>query len=302
MSSIDFNFIDTSKIQIVTIKVTEQINPHFLQEFLKTNLESNNILINNTTFIWHSFIEETNLYEVYVINDVHHTIDIYPNIVNQFYNNTNDKNTIDLFIVDNFFAVYKNSKLYFFKYIKNSSIKDIQNYIEQTYKLTLDNIVDYNSNKFNQLLSAYKNSKNNTKKVQFIKLKKDNLFSYFFIFFLISIVIFISISFTTYSNSINSINTKLLKLQIQYKKLQHNKISYIKITPKLIELFKYIKIENLISKSIVYEKYKIKLDLFHQDKTKLLNFLTIYNGNISIKNIEFVNDIQLYKMVVYIEI
>ncbi len=301
MSNIDYNFIDTSKIQIVTIKVTEKINPQFVQEFLKTTLKSNNILINNTTFVWHSFIEEIKLYEIYIISHSHHNIDIYPNIFNQFYKNTNNKNTIDLFIVDNFFAIYKNTKLYCFKNIKNSSKEDIQDYVTQTYQLNLDNTINYNSDKFNQLQDIYRSSKNNTNKTKFIKLKEDNSFSFFIIFFIISIVIFIFISFNTYSQSINNINNKLSNMQIKYKKLQSKKISYVKITPKLIELFKYIKLENLISKSIVYERNKIKLNLFHKDKTKLLNFLTIYDSTISIKNIEFIKDIQLYKMVVQIE-
>ncbi len=302
MSNIGLNFIDTSKIQVVAIKVTEKINSQFLQEFLKTTLESNNIPITNTTLVWHSFIEEVKLYEIYIINDTNHNIDIYPNILSQFYNNTKNNNTTDLFILDNFFAIYKNSKLYCFKSIKNSSIKDIKNYVEQTYQLNLDNTASYDDIKFNTLLNSYKESKSDLNKPKFIRLKENNSFLFFIIFLIISIGIFIFILFNTYNTSINSIDNKLSNMQIKYQKLQNKEVPYIKIVPKLIKLFKYIKLENLISKSIVYEKDKIKLNLFHSDKTKLLNFSTIYNSTITIKNIEFIKDIQLYKMVVQIEI
>ncbi len=97
-------------------------------------------------------------------------------------------------------------------------------------------------------------------------------------------------------------DNKLLKLQIKYDKLKNKEITYEKIAPKLIEIFKYIKLENLITQKISYEKHKINLDLLHQDKTKLLNFLTIYNGKIFIKNIEFLKKDNLYKMVVEIAI
>ncbi len=302
MSDIDSNFINTSKIQIISIKVTEQITPQFLQEFLKTTLESNNILITNTTLVWYSFIEEIKLYEIYITKSTNHNVDIYPNILNGFYNTNNKSSTIDLFILDNFFAVYKYGKLYCFKHIKNSSTKDIQNYIIQNYQLNLNNTINYDNIQFNKLLDLYKKSKNNANIAKFIKLKKDNSFLFFIISFIVSIIVFLFFLFSAYNTNLKTIDKQFLNMQIKYKKLQNKKITYTKITPQLIELFKYIKLENLISKTITYEKHKIKLDLFHQDKIKLLNFLTIYHSTISIDNIEFIKDIQLYKMVVQIEI
>ncbi|MCK5110836.1 MAG: hypothetical protein KAQ94_04890 [Arcobacteraceae bacterium] len=302
MSNINFNFITTSKIQIVTISVTEKINSQFLQEFLKTTLESKNILTDNTTLIWHSFIEEINLYEIYVINSTNNDIDIYPAVLSQFYDNTKGKDTIDLFILNDFFAVYKYGKLYCFKSVKDSSTEDIQNYITQTYKLTLDNIIKYDDAKFSELLNSYKINKQHKKKPQFINLKQNNSFLLFIIFSFSCIVSFLFILFNTYNHNLQNMDNKLLKLQIKYDKLKNKKITYEKIAPKLIEIFKYIKLENIITQKINYEKHKIKLDLLHQDETKLLNFLTIYNDKIFIENIEFIKKDKLYKMVVKIAI
>jgi len=305
MSDIDFssNFIETSQIQIVTIGVTEKINPQFLQEFLKTTLEYKNILVDDTTLVWSNFIQEVSLYEIYIITTNNMiNMDIYPNILYLYYDKTYKKDTIDLFILNEFFAVYKYGKLYCFKSIKESSNKDIENYITQTYKLTLDNIIQYDDAKFNELINLYKTTNHNKEKALFVKIKQNNSFLLFIVFSLISILIFFFLSFDTYNNRLDNLNNKLLKVQTKYNNLINKKITYGKVSPQLIELFKYIKLQNLITQKIVYEKNKIKLDLLHQNKTQLLNFLTIYSGNISIENIEFVKKEKLYKMVVQIEI
>ncbi len=298
----DNTIIPASKIQFIAVCVTEKIKPRFLQDFLITNIKLNNILIDNNTYVWHSFIEETNLYKIYIANEMTKNIDISPNILSEFYENIDEKITIDLFVLKDFFAVYKYGKLYCFKNIKESTKTDIQNYITQTCKISLDNIYEIDDIRFKELQSSYEIKTKNKDKPNFVKLKKDNLFLYFSAFSFICMVFFIGVLNLFYNKAIQNNDEKIILLKKEFDKLKNKKINHKKISYDLIELFKYIKLEKLYTNKIVYKKHQVQLSLFHKDKSKLLNFSIIYDDKILIENIEFLEKQNLYEMVVKIAI
>ncbi len=302
------NFIVASNIQIITIKVTEEINQSFIKDFIKTTLETNEIILDNNTYVAYSFIPNNNLYEIYVVHSSLDDLLIAPDILTTFYKHKDNKAT-NLFILKDFFVVYKGQKLYCFKSFKESSTyEDIKSYVTQTYKLHLDNIYTIDDDKFNQLKLLYSQENYTTKRSSFQKIKNDNSFLAFSLFTIVSIIIFLIILYNSYINTNDILTTKLYTIKNKYEQIkqkQHTQkepINHNKISLKLIELFKYIKLENITTQKISYESHKIHLALLHKSKDKLLSFLTIYNNNISIDRIEFLKEQTLYKMVIKIEI
>ena len=308
MSHLSNRLILTSNIQIVTINVTEKINTKFLNEFIATTLKTNQILCDDNTYIWYKFIEQINLYEIYVVYSLSNNFVIEPQILSKFYDKNIHQKGVDLFILENFFALYNKGELYCFKGIEKSNIEDIKNYCVQTYQLPLDNIYKIDDSWFKQLQVAYEKDLSNQANTIFTKLKGGNAFLFFSIFAFVSICIFTFFTYNSFSNISNSSNERFLNIQKKYNKLKLQsqnslaKINYTKITPKLIELFKYIKLENLTIAKIAYAKNQLQLVLLHKDKNKLLNFLTIYDHKTIIQKIEFLKEQNLYTMVINIEI
>ena len=302
------NFIPASSIKIITIDVTEKIHDNFIKDFIKTTLETNSIILDNNTYISYNFIPNNSLYEIYVVYSTLDDLLIAPDILTVFYKSKENKTT-DLFILKDFFVVFKDKKLYCFKSFQESSThEDIKLYVTQTYKLHLDNIYIIDENKFNKLKLLYTNDDNTVKKSNFCKLKDDNTILAFIIFISISIIIFCILLYNYYFTTHNTLSTKLTTIKNKYehiKQTKHNKqepINNNKVSLKLIELFKYIKLKNLITQRISYERDIISLALLYKEKDKLLNFLTIYPTTTTIEGIEFIKEQGLYKMVIKIEI
>ena len=235
------------------------------------------------------FFKAIKSYEIYLLNNPQNTFVTAPEILSSFYENK-EISSIDLFILDNFFAVYKNTKLYCFKTFNKSTHEDIETYVMQTYKINLDNTYAISNKEFKKLNLLYKKQSN------FKRLKQNNPFLFFTIFASIMLMIGLFYSYNIFNAS------KQNNLQEYHNKIDTSKIVYKKIVPKLIDLFKYIKIENLVTSKIVCTNTKIKLILVHGDKKKLLNFATIYSKDITIKSIEFLKDKELFSMEIEVAI
>jgi len=280
--------VNSTNIQTITIHVTEQIHKSYIDKFLLTKLELNHIIPDDNTYISYSFIANLNIYEIYVVINSSKEPIILPEILNKFYTKQNSKHTVDLFILKDFFTIYKNQQFYIFKTIpKLSNLDDIQSYITKTYNLTIDNTYKIDDTKFEEIKNLYIKDIRTNKLKYFKKIKETKSF-YFFIFFnFVCIIIFLYYLYISYDTTICKLTSKLLSLEIQQKQLECTSDKKItnnkKISLRLIELFKYIKLENLTTTNIKYKNKKVNLSLIDQDKNKLLNFLTIYNNTIIIK-------------------
>ncbi len=299
LSESKLTFIDTVEIKTIQVFVTEEINPRFMTDFIKTTLETNNISITKDIKVWSSFFEDINLYEIYIINSDKQSIDIFPNIFSIYYKD-NIQSTFDLFIVDNLFVVYKDMEIYCFKSIDNSTAEDIKKYIEQLYNIKIDNTFTYNNEEFLCLTNNYLEYKDDQKKLVFYSLDKNWIYKYFIYYTIGCLAVFSYLLYDNYNQKLVNTNQKFLKLQRKYQLLQKPPKSYKKATPQLINLFKYIKLENILVENIEYKNKQVKLTMMHQDKDRLLNFITIYSGDIKIDKIVFINDENLYKMEVRI--
>jgi hypothetical protein len=301
------NFIDISKIKRIDTFVTEKIKPQYINEFVSTTLTKNKIIFDDNTYFWYKFIENSKRYEIYTLQTSSNRFITPPQILNNFYDKTKEKG-IDLFILKDFFALYKYGKMYCFKSFTNSSYEDIKIYVEQTYNLSLTNTYTIDNTQFEELKNLYNQNNINQPNSNFIKLKKNNTFMFFNIFIILCILIFSYITYTKFNHLSNNSKQELSSIKKKYNKLKEQsktsltKTNHKKITQKLIAIFKSIKSENLTTKDIVYLKNKVKLSLQHKNKHKLLNFLTIYKKNITIEKIEFLEKKDIYNMVVSIAI
>jgi hypothetical protein len=303
----NIDIIEASNIQVISIEVTEKINSKYLKQFLKTTLESNNINIDSNIYITHTFIQHLNLYEIYILKSSNENFITEIDILYKYYSINNTNNTTDLFITNNFFVIYRNKKLFTFKYFnKQSTLNDITLYIKQIYKIRLDNIYTIANNEFNDLKQLSIDDKSYININSFHKINTNNISLLFFIYLFISTILFGSFLYNIYINRYTKLNHQLQNIQTKYKtlSLQHNnKSKYISsISLKIINLFKYLKLKHIKLQFLIYEKKKIKATLLHKNQKNLLNILTIYNREIKINNIDYIKDKSIYKMEVEIEI
>jgi len=182
----------------------------------------------------------------------------------------------------------KNKQLICFRQIINNDIEDIKIYVTQTYNLTIDNVYKINNVTFNQFKASFQNNYSNN----FKQLNTNNSFKFFSLY---SISILIGFSIFLYSSWSKSLNDKQYQQLLKYQK---NKTNYKtkKIMPNIIEILKYIKLENLTTQKIIYANNKLKLILLHSNKNKLLNFLTLYNNKTTIDKITFLDTNNMYAM------
>ncbi|VAY87611.1 hypothetical protein MNB_ARC-1_504 [hydrothermal vent metagenome] len=302
------NIIPISKIKTIRVDVTEEINKYYLDSFIKTSLESNDIIIKQNTYIHYKFIKQINTYEIYIINSDISDFIIIPDILCLFYTKDLSVDTVDLFILENCFVVFKNKKWYAFKEIQSKNKKDIAYYVTQTYKIPIDNIYQIDKNKLMQLRDLYKKEQKHKINNNFKPLTVDNLFLLFSIFSFVSFIVFGILLYNSSVNISNDTNYKELqkmrKLEIKSRSQQQklDEKENQKVVHRLINLFKYAKLGHITINNLSYSKKRFQLELLHIKKNKLLDFLTMYNGKIKINKIEFLDQKKLYRMVINVEI
>jgi len=293
-------FIETSKIIIIDKYVPEKIETKFLNNFLVTTLQYNNINVDQKTYIWYNYIEYHKLYEIYVIQHQSSNFNLYPNIFETYYKQQSVK-TIDIFIKNNCFSLYKYGKLYAFKTYKESSYNDIKLFAEQKYQLKIDNIYHIDNNLFDDLLHKYIDLKYKSE-INFKQLIVSKQHFYFIYYSLSVIIVFLIYSFNNYTTKIDQLIDTQKHLSHKIKSLQFATKRTKQPISKLIDIFKYLKISKITIDTAKYEQNKINLILIDKNKAKLLNFTKVYHCKLKIKSLNYVQSIDKYKMVIIYEI
>jgi len=181
--------VKLSNITTVEVATTEEINPASIKQFLLTSLLANNIIIDEQSYCSFSYFKSLNIYEIHILNSSTKKFIIEPEILINFYKHTTISSSLsDLFILDNYFVIFKDKSLYTFKEISNETNEDIINLEQHYYKLNINNTYNISAEEFQELKT------NNLSSSNFIKLKDDNLFTLFIIWTIVSISIFSFIS------------------------------------------------------------------------------------------------------------
>ena len=262
MTSSDIIIISPLLCKNITIQTTQKIKSSNLYNFLTTSIQSNDTILELDDKMFYYYIVESNIYEIYIINTKYEYINLQASIFKYFYKN--DTNTTDLFITNDYFVVYKNSKLYFFKENIDYEIEDIKSFIKYKYKIDIDNT--YLINKEQIKLYEEEFLKNNKQTIEFIK-PKQSKFIWFYIFYLIVLILL----FIIY-------NSKTKKVP------QTNKVVYQINNNILFDIIKLCNIYKLQLEKLEYKnRYSIKLK--SNNKKNLNKFLSYYKDKINIKNI-----------------
>ena len=264
MISSDIFLISPLLCKNITIQTTEKISSSNIYNFLTTSIQSNDINLQINERIFYFYISESNIYEIYIISIENSYIQTYANIFKYHY--VDQISSIDLFITNDYFSIYKNSKLYFFKENKNYEIEDIKSFVKYKYKLEINNINIINKDQIKNYQEKF--IINNKEYIKFVKPKQSKFYLYYIFYLLLLISLVVGYE-TKNKPKVSENNNKIV-----YKK--NNEIIYDII--KLCNIYK-IQIQNLRYSN----KYHLKI--VSKNKKNLDKFISFYKNSIKIKNI-----------------
>ena len=305
MSKNKIEIIDSNFIETINIKVTQKILPKYLLDFCRTTVLNSNLELDSEInyHLFSTFIESTLTYEILIIkNTFNQKHIIEPFIFKAFYNDKNIENNVDIFITKNYFVIFKNHNFLLLKNISNISQNDIKIFAEQNYKLSIDNIYTIDSSQLQDIKNTYIKDyfKNDKIYKNIFFLYQTNSFRYFMLFGFIGFIILGYSIYATVSPSgnIKSVSFEQKRYIQLINKYNNHKTNIINDT---IDLFGYLKLNKITLLKLNYTTSKLNIKISNSDKNKLLDFTTIYNKNIDIKSLNFIEDQKLYIMRLEIE-
>ena len=292
------NIIKTKSIELLSIKVSEEINKKFIKEFIHTNILNSNIVINKNTKYFYKYIKFISTYEILVFDSSDTNIVLEPFLFHSYYDDKLDFNT-DIFLNNNYFVIYQNNEFLMLKHIENLEKKDILTFINQTYKLKINNIIELNSEKIEGFKNSYKSDKN----IKYYTFYTTNSYRYFLLFCFVTTLLFGYLIYEKIDNQTNHKN-QIIKQNNDSNTLKIKDIYSDKTKGtivKMIEFFKYLKINKIDIKKVKYINNTLKTTLYHKEKESLLNLVSMYENKIVIKSIIYDKENQLFTMEVIIE-
>lgn len=225
-----FNYMNN--FETILIDVNEKINKKYLNDFLLTSLNKKNIHIKD---IYYSYLKHSNQYQIFYSSDFLPFIYIFES----YYLNKTTIST-DLFFSKEYFLIYINKKIYFYKELNNNSLSEILKFIKYEIKLNIDNVIDINEENFNELKYKY---------IEHIYKRKKNRASFYLLLYSSFLLIILFYSLT-------------IKENIVITKTNTIKNEKIVLSTKLISLFSTFSKYNIKIKDIEYNNKNIILALY----------------------------------------
>ena len=273
-------YVNSKNIKTLSIKTTEQIDSKHLHNFIITSIKNNNIKLEQKSFYYYTFKKETLSYEIIVFNSFEIKEFIFePFLLLGYYDIKNKQNSSDLFILDNFFALFVNQNFITYKKIQNVNLDDIKLYLTQTYNISIDNIININRLEFRQIRANYFINHHKHTLYKYIATKIDSSYKQFLFFVAFCGLVFTYLAFgkitntdikTTTISKVSGVDKHYLALKKEY--LSFNKKPY----EKTIELFKYLKLKKITILDFEYKDKKFDILIEHTRKENLMDFLTMY--------------------------
>lgn len=242
-------FSPINQINFIEIEVSEEIDIKNIKNFISTSLTLKNKNISNKDKIYLNYIKELKQYQVFILEKDYKYFDFQ--IFESFFDAENQNNESNLFVCDNFFALYKNGLCYYFQNIQdNIKIDEVIDFINKKFFINIKNVEKVDNKQLEELRKKY--LKNNNKNLlKTISLKNNYSFKFYLLY--IFLLCFFSI-FSTFNN------------QFYQETIQEN--------PNLLEKikndFKFICLENKIKPILKdIEKYKLNLNSFEVRENNL---------------------------------
>jgi hypothetical protein len=282
MNCISFKTIDT-----FLVEVKEPIAGSSLSEFIFFKLEENSVKTDASSRVFVSYLDTSKKYFIAHFQIINHNSFIEPQILKAYFMNSLDvKNQITLFIIENYFSLYFNDELLFFKEIKQKVTRlEITNFIEKTLQFSIDNCIELTNEQYILIENEFRNNFENLKK---LRLLKNNQYKEIKKFFLV-----VSFSLLLIFGAYLYEDSDVSSLKIEPKEV----ITYPKkelVSYKLALLIEQINKYNLTLVSLNLNNDWLVLSLQHQDKMKLIEFLTVYKCEV--KTLQYNEKESMYEL------
>jgi len=295
------NFIQLKNVQSFLIKVDEEIDKKHIKKFIYTQIQSQNMALDNHSQIHYNYIPKINSYQISVIDTNKKNILLEPFVLDVLYLNEK-KHTLDLYLCEDFFAFYEHGSLVFFKEIDSQSDKaDIVKYVNQTFNVAVNNIIKVDNMTLENYKKEYELKGDTFPKYKYLSKHSNRSAIYYLSYLAVVISAFLFYFFNVFTqNSIeiskNIKNIKLEQVKKDYLNLLEKYEDNQKVTPSLITLFNLLDKNaiKLIALKIVDDKGSIKIK--SQNKDVLLDFLDFYDEDSIINNMQFIKEENCYEL------
>lgn len=253
-------------IEVLEIKVSERIDKKNIKSFLQTNIDSESIPLTNNSQIYYNFIKQFSIYQILIFDK-----DSPPSV---FFIDTVEN---ELVISNNYFAIFKNKKLFYYHNLEEKiNIDELKLYIKSTLEIVISKVT-YFEKEFQNL------NRELLKNYSFIKLKKQNLFRVYmcYLIFLLSFCLFYFITLDMQEDRID-------ELSVLNKKMQEikNRNEFFPVSPLLMKVFEDVKTYGLVLENFQLKNNVVNLKIKCVDKNRVFKMLEEYK-NINISSISF---------------
>lgn len=301
------SFIKIKNVQTFLTKVSEKINTKYIKDFIYTKIQSQNLTLDDNSKIHYFYIEEISSYQITIINSKSKNIVLEPYLFLTKYLNKNDDST-NLYICNNFFALYNNGKLIYFDNIKDGTEKkDIIKYLNQTFSLSINNIYDINEEELKEYEKEYILNSKEFPQFSYMT-KKSNKIAIYYLFYLFIVLMILAIYFVNYFNQ-NRVNikndmkdVKLEQVKNEYQNLLEKYEDNKKMTSYLINLLNTLNKNNIKLRSLKISQEKIQIRIKAKKKEVLLNFLDFYDEDSIINNMRYIKEDNCYEILATIRL
>ncbi len=176
------------------------------------------------------------------------------------------------------------------KKVDNIDNEEISLYINQIYKIKEFEIIEITQD----ILDSLVNEKNSLTMSLFYPLYPKKSFYFFCTFIVLTFLVFGFILDNIYNKKHNMKTTQVTPIVL-------HRASDSKTILKIIELFKYIKLNGIKIDKISYSKGKIKTTLYHKKKSHLLIFVNTYKKHLMIKLLKYNEIKRIFTMEITVE-
>ncbi|MFY4841620.1 hypothetical protein ACOTWI_04735 [Aliarcobacter butzleri] len=188
------NILPQEKLILLEIEVSEKIDNKNLKNFIFTNFKLKNITTNKNDKTFLIYIKELKKYQIFILNEKYDFFEFQ--VFEQFYENKEEFGKVDLYLSEDFFCLYKNSKIYYYQKLNQIIQKDeLIEFLNKKFQINIDNFKQIDKNEIEKLKNSYleKNIKQN---LSFLNLNQD----YGFVFFVLYLFVVLIFSFFIFSN------------------------------------------------------------------------------------------------------
>ncbi|MGB5793191.1 hypothetical protein [Poseidonibacter sp.] len=287
-------------IRTIIVNVSEKIEDKYLQDFTYNSLNLQKINHDKNDFIFTNYLPYSNNYQIIIINKKYKYI--LPQILEMYYVNKKNINSFDLFILDDFFVLYKDMKMYYFQKLdyKISDV-EIKEYIVKKLKINIENIFEIQK----ETLQQYQIDFNKKAKEELINIKdiKNNSFK----IYLLSILLLSSLTFSYFAFFIDNnskeeiLNNHNEKVKNEIEKfIQNNK--HKPLLQDFLLIMKELKNYKLNLESFEYKLNKVQLTASALKKDDIYLFIELYKNKLLSNKVQYIENESKYKVVIDVQL